>query len=707
MSVLITGLQNRVKNSAAYAEELGLMLIANGEEMPYLLSPTGEKITAGITAPADAPTVADNGTGTLTNNEYAVYQIVYVGENAFPLVAAKIYSNPSPHSATFHINTGGVDRQNRISFDGVDDVLVTHVYLFRTSLQSTALLAETAADAGLLYYIGKVANAVGPLTIDDNTLANSGADQISLINFTTPQFRFVVWDGNYFWGWASHPFSAEATWETDGSFTLTNTAIDKFYGGRENQYLTFEGISTGGIDGRGTFLFKQTGDYTGQAVLEDGSDAALLVTNEGNITIIGESATLYRSGYRNPFQWGYLQNIAGLYVPVQWILKVSGSLGTAIAIVPDQQLLKLDMEFPANCVSFNLQGAATEAFADSKRQISRLYSVTSHFSQFQAIAKGRQVLWGMDYKNLAIVQCDGFTQVPVSGPISIILRQLSKNRSLHLLSHGTYDPVTEINAMWLSSGSVDATGSPCSFDLCVYQHAPTGFWGIFADYGILSSGAVEDPITSQRNILVGTETGFLAKAFDITTYGNFLPTNSPITGFIRSATANSITRSEGQDDFNPNDGGLIGNFCIIVDENGLRPQLVKISGVTFDTLTFNETLTYIPTTTDDPGLVDGQWKFFIGLIEINVLKYFDGGEPSTDKAPREYWATLVDAENPQIQFHPEHAPQPTLAVALQQDDDLDSWFTKEKLPTKKGKTYGLSLVERSYNPTQFFNFTVK
>lgn len=706
MSVLITGLQNRVKNSAAFAEELGLMFIANGEELPYLLSPQGEKIAAGIDEPIIVPTVADNGAGTLTADEYAVYVYVYVNENGFPLVSAKIYSNPSPHSLTYRY-IGGGNRKVNVTVQGSENVIATHVYLFRTSLQTTDLLAETAADAGLLNFVAKITNAAGPLVIPDNLLVNSGNDQVEYINFVSFQFRFVVWDGNYFWGFGNHPFRAAATWDVDGSFVLDNPSVDKFFGGRDDQYITFSGIFTGGIDGRGTFLFKQTGDFTGQVVDADGVDMTLPTIATGNIVIIGESATLYRSGYRNPFQWGYLQNIVGNYIPSPWALKVSGSLGTAIAIIPDQQLIKLDMEFPALCVTFSLQASGTDVFAQTRRQISRLHSVTSHFSQFTALSKGRQVLWGFDAKNLAIVQSDGYTQIPISSPISIILRSLSKNRSLHLLAHGIYDPTTEINAMWLSSSAADDVNAPSRFDLCVYQHAPTGFWGILDDFGILSSASIEDPVTSRRNILVGTEDGFVGKAFDTSTYGNWLPTDSPYEGFIRTASATSITRSEGQDDFNPLDAGLIGNYALIVDTEGLRPQIRKITNATSDTVYFGVSLDYIPTTTDDPGLVDGQWKFFIGLIELRVLKYFDGGEPSTDKAAREYWATLADANSPHIEFYPETSNEPNQAITLSKDADTYAWFNKKDFPTAKVKTFGLALVERSFGPTQLFNFTVK
>lgn len=709
MAIIFTGLQNRVKNSAAYSEDLGLMLIANGEELPYLLTASGYKMPAGITPPIDTPVVTDDAAGTLEEDKYVVYQVVYVSENGFPLVSPKIFSNPSAQIA-YHIPSGTGDRKNQITAGGSTNPLVTHVYLYRTTLQDTEDLAQVAADAGLLFLVDSVDNDPGGVTFSDNTLTNIGNDQISLINFIAPQFRFVVYDGSYFWGFANHAFSAQATWETDGTITLADPSRDKFWGGRDGQYITLNGINTGGIDGRGTFLFLQTGDYTGKLTLADGSDAFVDSTLTDTITITGESATLYRSGYRNPFQWGYMQNIAGSYIPALWALKVAGNLGTAIAVAPDQSLLKLDMEFPALCVSYSLQASGLDvaSFSQTKRQVSRLYSVTSHFSQFVAISEGRQVLWGMDFKSKAIVQSDGYNQVPISGPISILLRQLSKNRAYHLLSHGVYDARTEINAMWLSTAAVDDLDAEMMFDVCVYQHAPTGFWGVLADYGILSSAFVEDSTTSERSILVGTEHGFLGKAFDNTTYGNWLPDTSLLNGFVNAATPNSITRSEGQDDFDPTAGTLVNNFVILHDADGLNVQIRKITSVTSDTLYFDRALDVVPNTTDDPGLTDEpQWKFFIGLIELRVLKYMDDGTPSVDKTPRETWATLADAGDVRVDFLPEHTDEVTLSVPMQQDNDTQTFKQKLQFPTKKGKSFGLAIVERSYNPTRFFNFTVK
>lgn len=804
MPILLAGLQNRVKNCASYAAELGLMLISNGEELPYLLSPNGEIVPAGIGAPTVAPVVISGGTASnaLTGGQYIVYSYQYDSENSFPLVAPVLNSAQSPLSAVFQVpllitftgigvagdivkiglqtytyaasagaaytvvvgastaasvanlisainassgagttygsgtvantvvtasvgagttisltpiiagievDTAATLTNGKFSTYQIDisctlstNAFVSHIYLYRTQQLPTAAFALAAAQAGDMNFVAKVANTGSPSFVDSvpSVLGNATIDNTTL---TVPQFKFSVWDGNFFWGFGNHPFNAKATWALDG--TLVST--EKFWGGRNGQFITFDGVSTGGIDGRGTNIFLQTGDFTGQVVLADGTTTTTLPSAAtGNIVIIGQSATLYRSAFRNPFSWGYEQAVGNLFVPALWQLKVAGSLGTAIAIIPDQQLLKLDMEFPALCVTFSLQSASTDIFSQTRRQVSKLYSVTSHFSQFFALSQGRQVLWGMDYKNLAIIQCDGYTQIPISGPISILLRSLTRNRSLQLLCHGLYDPQTEINALWLSSSFVDGANYPTNFDICVYQHAPTGFWGVIQDLGILCSAAIEDTTTSNRSTLVGTENGYVGKAFDITTYGNWLPTNSLYNGFIKSATINSITRSDGQDDFDPIANGIVGNFCLIVDENGLNSQILKISNVTFDTLTFEQNLNIIPTITDDPGLVSGQYQFFIGLIEMRMLKYFDGGEPSVDKAPKEYWATLADANSAMLEFYPEHASKPTDSEQLQQDKDLDAWYTKTAFPTKKEKTFGLALVNREYTPVQMYNFSL-
>lgn len=694
MPITISGLQNRVKNSYAVAEELGIALIANGEEMPYILTPTGEKTEAGIKGPTVKPTIAITAPGNLTDTKWVIYVYVYTMNDVFRLVAANIRSNPSPKSDILQI-TGGNKQVTVSGFIASTNPLVNKIDIYRTSLSVDSASAQLKADAGDMYYMGTVANSAVSSFID-NVAANEGFSPVQLFNYISPQFRFTVFDGVYFWGFANHPMRVTTGWDTGGGIYLLTTTNEKFYSGRDNQYISFSGVTTGGIDGKGVFRFKWTGNLTGQTVDNNGVNLPILQSGEGSTVISGETSTLYRSAKLNPFSWGHVKNIGGIYVPQLWQLKVGGGVGTALAVVSNQDLLKLDLEFPTLSLTYNLGAASTDQLEQTKRIVSRIYSVTSHFSQFPAVSNGRNVLWGIDYKNLAVIEFDGVNQVPISGPISTLLRNLSSQRGLHLLSHGVQDSVSEINAIWVT------TNNPGQFkiDYCIYHHWPSGFWGIIRDYDVLCSASIENINTSERNTLVGTESGFLGQAFDKTTYGNWLPSSGLYSGTIASATPLTITRS-GVIDFAPTLDGVIGNYLIVTSADGLTSQVRPITNATVSTLTVTEPFNPTPSS---------GWKFYIGLIEVKMLKYFNDGNPIKDKKPVEVWAGLENANSanaPLIQFFPEHSKTPTLSIELKQDKNLDAWFIKKGLPTEYGKTFGLALVDRSYTQLKFFNITRK
>lgn len=682
-----------------------MVLISNGEEFPYILTPYGKLFAAGIAAPTNPPVWSDDGAGTLTNGKYVRYAVAYSIDGVFPLVVGgtNLRSNPTLNVPNIVVAANQVgfgfagDRKLKVTVDAPTDPNTTHVHFFRTVLHVTLEAANIAAAAGDMYYMGKVAtNHIDPVVFFDNVLTNVGFELLSLFNHSTPQFRYCVWDGDYFWGFGNHPFVAPAIWLVNGNIQLDAAGPDKFYSGRNGQHVSFDGITTGGFDGRGGFLFEYVSDYLGHAVQKAGDPPALPSNGSGYVTVEGEGATLYRSNYRNPFAWGRLRNVGGIYVPELWLLKISGGLGTAIAVMPNQDLIKLDMEFPTLSVTYNRNAAATEQFEFTRQRVSTVYSVTSHFSQFSATNNGRTVLWGMDFKNNAILEFDGVNQTPISGPISTLLRTLTKDRTKHLLCHGLQDSNTELNAIWCS------TNEPGSFqiDFCIYNHWPTGFWGVVRDYGVLCSAAVEDLNTSQRITMVGTETGFVGRAFDPITLGNWLPTSGIYKGTVASATATTIVRA-GAENFDTGVSGVLGNYLMVVAANGLATQIREITAVTVSQLTVDRAFATIPTIGD---------KFFIGLIEVSMLKYFDSGEPSKDTRPIEFWIGLSDADvnnPPIIQFFPEHSPTPTKSILLRHDNSLDAWFAKQQFPTKFGKTFGLAVIDRSYAPVRFYNFTLK
>lgn len=695
MSVVIPNRQQLVQNCYAYASDLGIMLVSNGEERPFVLSPDGLLVNAGFLAPTNTPTVADNGMGNLPDTKFCVYAVVYVMKDAYPNIGRRQRSNPSAYSIPFQINSGGVDRQNTVSFVGSAATNITHVEIYRTDFHLDADTAQLAAEAGSLFYLGEVTNTVGALTYDDNIASNIGNDPIELDNFEAPQFRFCVFDGEYFWGFANHPLLSTATWTSAGVVTMTGTGIELFANGRTDQFVTFDTVTTGGIDGRGTFKFKYVSSGTFQTVDDEGADLSIGALGSGDVVVSGPPADLYRSKYRNPFAWGYMRAYTDVFVPERWAIRVSGSLGTAIAIFPDQNLLKLDMEFPALCVSYNLQTSSTDVFETTRRTVSRAYSVSSHFSQFEAVSNGQNLLWGMDFKNYAIIESNGVSQQPISGPISSILKSLAPSRILQLLSHGIYDPYTEINAIWVSVGGAEV-GADFKNDLCIFHHAPTGYWGVVDDYDISCSASIEDANSSRKRILVGTESGHVGYAFQPGVFGNWLPPTGSKQGTVTAVAGDGSYIETGDASISAsNEGG----YVIIVSPDGLTEQVRLIYGVGGGgRLAFNKPL--------DLSTPVGS-KFFIGLIKVSVLKYFDKGMPSTDKMLAELWATISGASAPKVRYYLEHSKSPTASLDLKRDSALDAWFAKTGFPTKKLKTFGVEIVDHTYDEIRFFNMTIK
>lgn len=714
----ITGLQNRVRNSVAYAAEIGLMVLANGEDKVKVLTTANTLVRAGIEAPTAAPTVADNGGGTLTNNEWVVYQYVYAATSAYPLVENTVdingdispRGNPSPSSATYQI-TGAGDRQLQITVTKTTRSDITKIWLFRTQLFSSQTLAETAAAAGLLYFIGEATNdgIAGTTTVDDNTLTNIGNSPIELDNFEAPQFRYVIWEDPYFWGFANEPYIATATWDnthTGATGLVTVSGTDNFFEGRDGQNIRFEGIVTGGYDNAGTFKFLRLTSTTATVYTTDSATpVALPSTGSGTITIQGPPAILYRSKYRNPFSWGFTQVIGSVTLPQLWSLKVGGGFGTAIAVIPDQPTLKVDCEAPAQCVTFNLQAASTDQFAGTKRIISKVYSTSSHFSQFVAQVEGALVLWSMDYKNFVILQSNGVSVTPVAGPLPLLLRRLTRDKTRQKLSHGIYDPETELNVMWLTTDD-----SAFNINICIYQHGPTGAWGIVDDYDILCSSSIEDENGGGRQTWVGTEAGFIARAFVKDVYNNFLPSSGLYTGTVASATSTTISRNPDDGNFNTTDDGLVGNYVLVVSSDGLDVQLGLISQVTSSSLAVelvvrnngSEEVTFDP-------VPSSTYKFYIGVIECRLRKYFDFGDPALSKYIPEAWVTAQNttADDIKLLYYPERTETPTYQIDLAKDPDTDAYYQKFAIPSKVQKTVGIEVIERGYDAFEFNSLALK
>ena len=720
MDTILTGTQSRYRDSYAFSPQCGLVVRANGEETVQVINSNGVVYPAGITPPTVAPTVASAGSGVLPVSQYMVYVYVYAAKATFPLINSAVAvngslaprSNQSPNSLPFQISAT-IPGQNTVTVTCSPLSWIDTIWIFRTNAFATDIEATTAATAGDCYFLGEVANIVGTGTTTFTDNFAFGTTLIELDNYVAPQFQYVTYYDPYYYGWGNNTFIAACSYATTGIVTLTGS--DTWFSGRNGQFATIANIVTGGTDGQGLFYFEWLTATTCQLVDASGTSLPLSVSGTSTISIQGPSATLYRSKIQNPMGWGDTENIDAtsstdsLRIPSLTAIRVGGGYGTAIAVVPDQALLKLDAEFPASCYTYNLQLAGSANFTNSRKLISNVFSVTANDSQYSAVNNGgRMVLRGMDYKNYAIVECDGLTQLPVSTPIPIILRRLTKNRARQLMTHGVYDPFTELNCMWVSTYD-----SVSIINLLIYEHAPTGFWGIVEDYDVLCSASVQDTYDGTTKTYLGTQSGFMGQGFVDGLFSNWLPAIGLMNGTMASATSNSFVRA-GSTNFNIVDPGMVGNWCLITDPNGLNEQWGRIVGVTVDTIYFDiiKSYTGLSTTLFDPAPEAG-WLFYIGMIDVRLLKYFDFNTPSTDKKVEEVWLTIKNHTNTGMRLYRERQslPYATMQVnanALTPDtSNSDAMFTRTKIPATLLKTVGLEVVDRSYSDWQLANMVVK
>lgn len=721
ITTIIAGAQHRSKDSFAASPSVGLAVRANGEETVKVIDRNGNVYPAGFTAPTVAPVASASGAGALPAGKYASYLYVYASTR-FPFVENSLAVNGQvwPRSNASPIlsiqMSGGGDRTVTGTVTKTTATGINRIWIFRTPFFATLQEAQTAGEADQAFFISELVNdgVAGTIAFSDNNPVD-GTDQVEADNYTAPQFQFVVFYDPYWWGFGNLPFAAPASWNNShtgatGKITLTS-GTDTWFDGRNNQSVTLTGITTGGYDGNGTFYLKNLTTTTATVTLDGVTPVALPSTGAGTVTVQGPATTLYRSKPRNPLAWGFTQTIGNVNVPQQYAFKIGGGIGSALAVVPNNAALKMDCEYPARCYTLNLRSAGTSAFEGTLRIISDIYSVSVNSSQFAAVTQsGQTVLWGWDCKNFAILQSDGVSQVPISLPIPRILRGLSTDRTRQLLAHGTYDPRTELNCMW-----VPTLLGLSLVNYLIYQHAPTGFWGFVNENDVLASGTMQDTLTGQMKTFVGTQTGFLGQALVDEAWSNWLPETGAFTGTVLSATSTTITTAGSDPAFNLVDNGLVGNWVLVTDSTGQQEQLARISAVAAHVLTFDWVRALVGggTAAFNPVPVVG-WKYFIGLIECRLLKYFDFNAPQTDKQLLEIWLTQQgsdpDTAGTLIRYYRERENTYSQFATLQNtynSGTSDVWFQQTDIPAELVKMFGLEIINRGYQQWRFINLTLK
>lgn len=698
------------RDSYAVSAKVRLMVKANGFERTKVVDEFGNIYNAELPPPITTPTCAALAGGNLPYSRWFCYKYVYAASVAYPNIERSISingqicprSNPSPRSNAYNTPAAGANRSVTVTCGAALPVGrpdIDEIWVFRTAAYTTQAEAENAADAGLLYFKGKTTG----FTYQDIT-AIDGVDQIEQDNFGASSFSFVIYYEPYWIGFGA-PRNVKAVVNTvSAGGTISWVSGDTFYPGMEGRRFKVTNINTGGIDGKGTYIFHYVSATLGQAYNFAG--ATSITTTSGNtITIQSPSTTIYRSKAYDPFSWGWTRVIGNENEALEFALKVGGGIGTAIGTIPNETILKVDAEFPTRSYGFNLQVLDDfDQFKQTQKSLSETFSVSCHGSQFAAQTQdGNSVLWGMDYKSFAIVQSNGVSQNRISTPIQQVLRQLTVNKADQLMCHGIYDPFTQCNCIWLTSSA-----APSRVHLMVYQHAPTGFWGVVEDLDILCSASVQDLVTGQPKIMVGTETGLYGQAFVNGTYQNWTPSGNVLTANITGSTSTTITAPAASFTVST---GLVGSWVLLTDVNDQNEQWARISAATTTQLTFDRvvingvqfaTLQTTPT------------KYYLGLIECRALKYFDFKTPNSDKRILELWLSQENTGSAQptlVRTYREWLTTLWLQVKPTRDSYRDGTvstsFVEKKMPSDAVKSVAIELINREYTQWTLRNMVLK
>lgn len=510
MFVLSENIQSERRDCIVYCDNLKIGVRANGEEVTCMIDIAGNLYPAGIPEPTAAPTAANGATNAaFVPDGFYGYKYVYAAKNRYPYLdagranAGSIAPRGNPSPSLIHQVTGG-PRRVVVTTTGSDRLDIDQIIVYRTVMCASAADAQLFADANQLFAVGLVANVPGPVVFNDEVPISVATEQIEADNFFAPTMQYLAWDGTYLWGIGNDPLIKLVNWASD---TVTLDDEGKWFSGRDGQLATIVGITSGGIDGRGTFLFKVIDNNSAYLTI-DGTTPATLTpsTGSGYLKVVGPATTLFRSKPRNVLAWGETIIVGtGLFVTL-FARKLSGDRATAIAVLPGGEYLKIDVKDVNRTYRFSLRQAGNPSFVETKTEISDT-SVSAHFSQFVATTPdGQKVLWGWDADTHSILECDGNSQRIVSQAVFETLRQMQTETSRMQYAHAICNEELELNILWLPWGSgINAT------DMAIYQHYPSGKWFTALVGDLLSSCSVRDPLTNLIRFLGGRDSGLLVE----------------------------------------------------------------------------------------------------------------------------------------------------------------------------------------------------
>lgn len=547
--VLSSSVQSRWKDCFAPSPRVRLTLRANGEELTQIITPQNAMVKAGFDAPTVAPVATIAGAGSLTINTFFGYRYVYASSR-YPFVdnavtgGGQLWPRSSPSAGSNIYSVGAVADSVNVTVTKTTRSDVDWIWIYRTSLNTDSALAQADLDAGELFYIGAVANdgiAGTAVYLDNNPVDTS--ELLELDNYVAPTMQFCLFDGIFWWGIGNFPFDYEVT--LNSTSTVTLTGFSAWFSGRDGQTATFDGITSGGYDGRGSYYFKRLTATTATMCSDPALTVAVVVPFNGTtkIHLKGFASTLYRSKPLNPFSWGktdvtFNANGSSTSVPSQYAIKFGSGACSAMSLVGDDSYLVLSFEEPVRMVRLSLDQAGSSEFALTAKDIDTQSSFGSHFSQVLArtTTQGSAMsnLSGVDSANFDLISTGGDSSQPISDAIFQTMRTLFPDVAASRLFHSVYDAKTELTCFWVKTKDLGGN----LIDTALMLHGPTGRWSIMPDHQVSASATIYDPQTKSTFTLLGMENGDICTGFDPATYSNMLEGAEWASGVLTQATNN-------------------------------------------------------------------------------------------------------------------------------------------------------------------------
>lgn len=558
MRTISTTSQARWKDSCAPSAQVDLTVVANGEEPVQVFTPSTSTtpglalVPAGIAPPTVAAVITDGGSGGLLPAGSYVYLYCYAS-SAYPNVEADTTaggflwpkSNPSPVPTVF---TNTLNHKITVTVATTTRPDIDKILIYRNqNLGITAITyAQIVAQAGQLFFVGFVDNnpSVATVAFTDNVAATQ--EELEVDNFEPPQAWKAVYLDPYWYTGGNPDLIVPVTIDSSGGCTATDNA---FFAGRNGQFVTFDGITTGGFDGQGTFyyLFNTMTDCYVSVSQDLSSQDFPGYVGTTTMRVRGIAGVIYRSKARNPFGWGYTEyqtsGDSQIRVTQPFAQQLGGYL-VSIAVMPQQRLIKVDFERRPQCFVIDVSVPLETNFAQATRLLDSRYIVTAHDSQFLALLPGGDTaLRGIDTSNFDIVQSDAGGQAPVSDPVFQTLRQMRTANDAGRQFHGVFDSQTELSAFWIKTAN-DPNGL-LAIDTCLLFHGPSGQWSLLRDLDVTASCSVYDPVLLQNITLIGTASGQICQAFAPGVAQNVVSISAPVQNAAQYTVYTVLVNSAG------------------------------------------------------------------------------------------------------------------------------------------------------------------